>query len=137
MRATTLGVVMLARTIDKAKAAVRGTLGGYLYNYKIDAMLFEFLELDPGELLDVVRAARDDAQIEDFVRRYVAAKTDAEVEAFNERMLQLRVRAESPYAPAFKAQRERIAPDRTDVTTWADLFDLEEGRDVPRRSASA
>jgi hypothetical protein len=136
MRATSLGVVMLPRTIDKAKAAVHGTLGGYLYNYKIDAMLFEFLGLDPNEFLEVVRTAHDDAQIEAYVRAFVAAKSAAEIEAFNARMLGLRVRAESPYAAAFRAQRERIAPDRTDVTTWADLFDLEEGRDVPHRVAS-
>ena len=137
MRAEALGVVMLPRTIYKAKAAVRGTLGSYLFNYRIDAMLFEFLGLDPDELLEVVRTANDDAEIEAYVRDFVAAKTAAEVAAFNERMLNLRVRPESPYAPAFRAQRERIAPERTYVTTWADLFELEEGRDVPRRVASA
>jgi hypothetical protein len=37
---------------------------------------------------------------------------------------------------AFLNLRAEIAPDRNDVTTWPDLLDIDEKRDVPRRTAS-
>jgi hypothetical protein len=30
--------------------------------------------------------------------------------------------------------RNAVAPDRTDVTAWPDLLDLDEKREVPRRA---
>ncbi len=127
---------MLARTIDKAKAVVRGNVGAYLYNYKLDEMLFAFLGIDADRFLDVVASARDDAEIEAYAAAFVACKSPAEIEAFNARMLGLAVRPGSRFEASFRAARERVAPERTDVATWVDLFDLEEGRDVPRRTAS-
>jgi hypothetical protein len=37
----------------------------------------------------------------------------------------------------FLSLRNSVAPDRTDVTTWADLLDLDEKRHVPQRTAVA
>ena len=34
----------------------------------------------------------------------------------------------------FKKLLDSIDPSRTDLTTWADLQDLEEGRPVPKRT---
>jgi hypothetical protein len=36
----------------------------------------------------------------------------------------------------FLELRGQIAPDRTDVTAWADLLDLDEKRNVPQRVAA-
>jgi hypothetical protein len=33
----------------------------------------------------------------------------------------------------FNELRAKIAPSRTDVTSWPDLLDLDEGRTVPHR----
>jgi len=33
----------------------------------------------------------------------------------------------------FKKYRDAVDPSRTDITSWADLQDLEEGRDIPRQ----
>ncbi len=125
---------MLPRTIDKAKAVTRGDVGSYLYNFILDRMLFDFLCIDADEFLTVVDRARDDAQIESYARGFISKKSAPEIEAFNARMLGLAPRPGSRFEPVFKATRERVAPQRTDVFTWADLFDLEEGRDVPQRS---
>jgi hypothetical protein len=37
----------------------------------------------------------------------------------------------------FLKLRNEAAPDRTDVTTWADLLDLDEKRTVPKRETVA
>ena len=47
--------------------------------------------------------------------------------------------ARGPSTPEKQASynrlRDAIDPSRTDLTSWSDLQDLEEGRLVPRRSA--
>ena len=37
----------------------------------------------------------------------------------------------------FRGVRDKIDASRTDITTWADLLDLEEGRPIPRRAVAA
>ena len=73
------GVVMLARVVDKARANLAGTLGEYLYNGPMDKAVLGFLEIDAEALLAAVRANRDDAGVEEFVRPYVERKAPGEV----------------------------------------------------------
>ena len=46
VRETMLGIVQLARTIDKAKAVVQGRFGEYRYDCPMDRGLFNFLGMD-------------------------------------------------------------------------------------------
>ncbi|HLY03554.1 MAG TPA: DUF5069 domain-containing protein [Candidatus Cybelea sp.] len=48
----------------------------------------------------------------------------------------IRYEPQGESAKAFQGLRAQIAPDRTDVTTWPDLLDIDEKRHVPRRTAS-
>jgi hypothetical protein len=68
-------------------------------------------------------------------RPFIAEKTPEEIERWNSEWLAHEPDNE-PSRAAFVELRNAIAPDRTDVTTWADLLDLDEKRDVPRRRAS-
>jgi hypothetical protein len=60
------------------------------------------------------------------------AHPPAELEAWNRMMLN-----RGPSTPEkqeyFNKLRDAIDPSRTDLTSWADLQDLEEGRAVPKR----
>jgi hypothetical protein len=136
VREKLLGIVQLKRTIDKGKAAVAGTLGEYLYDCPMDKHLFAWLGMDGNDLLAAIRDARDDEAILTFVRPYVNAKTDDEIAAFNVAWLEHGPEAGTPAEGYFNGLRAAVAPDRTDVTTWADLLDLDERRDVPRRVAA-
>ena len=125
------GVVMAPRTTDKCRAHLQGTVGEYIYNCGLDRELFKFLGTDADEFAGVVREARDDGDVEAFVRQKVAGRSPEEIEAFNREFLD--------YEPdlsrsAYQGQREalaRRAPDRTDITLWVHLTDIEEGRPVP------
>jgi hypothetical protein len=55
-----------------------------------------------------------------------------ELEAWNAQLL-ARVPSSPDSAERFKKYRDAVDPSRTDITAWADLQDLEEGRPVPRR----
>jgi hypothetical protein len=130
------GIVQLKRTIDKGKALAAGTIGDYAYDCPMDKHLFEFLDLDGDTLLDVIKSASNDGEISEFVAPYVHAKDDAEIEAFNRDWLKYGPDKGSPQEGYFLKLRGEVAPDRTDVTAWADLLDLDEKRPVPHRVAA-
>lgn len=128
------GVVQLGRTIDKGKATAHGNLGEYHYNCPMDQAVFGFLGIDHERLLDSIRNAKSDAEIEAFTQPFVEAKSREEIEGWNREWLSHEPQGES--AKAFESLRAQIAPSRTDVTTWPDLLDIDEKRDVPRRTSS-
>ena len=137
VRETMLGIVQLKRTIDKGKAQVAGTIGEYNYDCAMDKHLFAFLDLDGGALLEVIESASGDAEIGEFVAPYVHAKDDGEIERFNREWLEYGPEPGTPAEGYFLKLRGEVAPDRTDVTAWADLLDLDEKRAVPHRVAAA
>ena len=136
VRETMHGIVQLKRTIDKGKAQAQGTTGEYNYDCPMDKHLFEFLDLDGDTLLDVIKSASSDAEISEFVAPYVHAKEDVEIETFNRDWLKHAPEKGSPGEGYFLKLRNEVAPDRTDVTAWADLLDLDEKRAVPHRVAA-
>jgi hypothetical protein len=131
-----LGVVMLGRTFDKARAVAGGTEGGYEYPCPLDRALLSWLDVDTDELLAVVRDALRDAdggenRVETYLRQFVGRKSGDEIAAFNYRWVTYVPGEGSDSARRFRELRDRIAPDRTDIVNWSDLMDLEEGRLVP------
>jgi hypothetical protein len=130
------GVVQLGRTIDKGKAQARGNVGDYHYNCPMDRAVFAFLGIDHVKLLDAIKSAKSDADIEAFTRPYVAAKPAEEITRWNREWVTHEPDNDGSRA-AFLDLRNQVAPDRTDVTAWADLLDLDEKREVPRRTSPA
>ena len=129
------GVVQLPRTIDKGKAVAHGNVGDYHYNCGMDQAVFAFLGIDHEQLLDVIKKAKSDSEIEAYVKPFVDKKTPAEIEAWNHTWLTSKPEGES--LEYFLKLRQEIAPTRTDVTSWADLLDLDEKRPVARREPAA
>lgn len=127
------GVVQLGRAIDKGKAVAHGNVGEYHYNCGMDQAVFGFLDIDQEKLLDAIKGAKNDGEIEAFTRPCVAAKSAEEITRWNREWVTHEPDNEGSRA-AFLELREAIAPDRTDVTAWADLLDLDEKREVPRRA---
>jgi hypothetical protein len=133
---TVAGVVMIGRTIDKAKAKAHGTIGEYHYNCPMDQAVFGLLGIDHEAFFDVVKNAKDDSEIEAHVADAVAKKSPDEIAAFNRDFLKRAPEPGSEGEGYFHQLRASVAPDRTDVTAWADLLDLDEKRDVPVRTAA-
>jgi len=126
------GVVQLPRAIDKGIATANGTNGEYHYNCPMDKGVFGFLGVDADKLLATIKSASSEADIEAYLKPFVAKKSAGEIAQFNEQFL-----AGKPHDAEgqayFNELREAAAPGRTDVTTWADLLDLDEKRPVPQR----
>ena len=125
------GIVMLPRTIDKARAFNAGTLGEYHYDCPLDKEVFGLLGIDHAEFAQKA-GELNDTQLEDWVRTaFLAKKTPAEITKFNEEFLADAPAPNSESEQRFLKTRNRLDPSRTDVVTWPDLLDLEEGR-IPR-----
>jgi hypothetical protein len=131
-----LGIVQLARTIDKAKMLANGTIGEYNYDCPMDQALFTEFGIDGKKLAalasDVVKNASHEPAMEAYVKPLVQKKSPLDIERFNRETLGQQPTGES--LTGFEKLRAKIAPDRTDVTTWPDLLDLDEGRTVPKRT---
>ena len=136
MREILGGYVHLARMIDKAKAVLAGTQGAFIYPCPIDQRLLQFAGLTAEVFLDAVRGHTDSA-IVDWFANTATRHSDREREEWNRGMLELAPDTEEK-RDYFKKTRDEIDPARGDITTWADLLDLEEKREVPiRKNPSA
>jgi hypothetical protein len=126
------GIVQLKRTIDKGKAFAAGTVGEYHYNCPMDKAVFSFLGIDHEALLAVIKKAKSDQEIYDYVKPFVSKKSPIDVEKWNKDWLIYGPTPGSEGEAYFLSLRGQIAPDRIDVVAWADLLDLDEKRQVPK-----
>ncbi len=129
------GVVMLARTLDKARAHIKNALGEYRYDCPMDKKVFDFFGIHADEF---ARRAGElsDADFEKWVEQeFVMKKSREEIARFNEVFLRHAPDRGSDGEKYFIELRNSIDPTRTDIVTWPDLLDLDEHRDVPRRAA--
>ncbi len=128
------GYAHLARMIDKARAKAAGRLGEYLYPCPLDQALLEFLGVDAEEFLKVA-TEQDDQGVVEWVGRNAKIHTPEQIDAWNRSFL-TRPPQNEESRQRFLKTRERVAPNRTNVTSWIDLLDLEEGREVPQRTGT-
>lgn len=125
------GIPMLPRTIDKARAALAGTLGEYKYGEAsdFDLLLFETLGIDAEAFLDGVKRSPDDAAVLAWLHanaRTVADRDDAQLlESLERDGLD-----SEEGRNALRARVERDVPEnlRSRIKSWVDKIDYDEGR---------
>jgi hypothetical protein len=129
------GYVHLGRMIDKCRAIRAGMQGDYVYPCPLDEQLLQFAGISSEEFAREVQA-KTDQEMADWFRIRAATHTTPEIESWNDMMLTIGPDTEDKWT-YFKKTRDAIDPRRTDITTWADLLDLDEKRPVPLRVARA
>lgn len=126
------GYVHLARMIDKCRAVLAGTEGDYIYPCPMDERLMEFAGITADQFTAAVKPNPSDEVVAKWFTQTAKAHPPAELEAWNRMML-----TRGPSTPEkqkyFNKLRDAVDPARTDLTSWADLQDLEEGRAVQKR----
>src|SRR5208283_515029 len=103
-----LGMVQVARTIDKGKASLAGKLGEYRYDCPMDQHLFEFLGFNAEQLLDAIK--KGDKATDDFLRAAIDKKGQPEVAKFNREWLDYGPAPESDSHKYFLDLRNQVAP---------------------------
>jgi hypothetical protein len=123
------GIPMLPRTIDKARAAIAGTLGEYIYGEKspFDMTMLEFLGLSPEQFLDGVRQSPDDATMLRWLETHGRKRTPAEIDEFARVFVN---DGDDDADRARFAERRAKLPANVQprVKGWTDLLDVAEGR---------
>ena len=132
MRVKLGGYVHLARMIDKCRAVLAGTEGEYIYPCPMDERLMEFAGISCDQFTAAVKMHPDDAGVVDWFQQTTQSHTPDELESWNQKLL-TRGPSSPTSAAKFKKYLNAIDPSRTDITAWADVQDLEEGRVVPTR----
>jgi hypothetical protein len=126
------GYVHLARMIDKCRAVLAKTEGEYIYPCPMDDRLMEFAGITADQFTATVKANPSDEAVAKWFTQLAKAPPQAELEAWNQMMLN-RGPSTLEKQEYFNKLRDAVDPARTDLTAWADLQDLEEGRAVPKR----
>lgn len=120
------GLVFLPRMIDKARAFKQNSLGEYIFPCPLDKKVLEFLKIDAEEWALFVNSNNEE-QISQWVEIICSSRQPEEIESINKKILKRKPASEDRWK-YFYELRDNIDPSRTDVTTWVDLMDLEEGR---------
>jgi Domain of unknown function (DUF5069) len=121
------GVAMLARTIDKARAQLAGTLGEYIYDCPMDRRLFATIGVSGGDFLAAVERSSGDDGVVAWLRERGPLPYGDALAAHNEAIDGWRPQSDGSRA-RFAKTLAAVAPGRDDIVTWTDLIDVEEGR---------
>ena len=120
------GLVHLSRMIDKGRAFKEKNLGDYIYPCPLDKIILNFLRIEAENFANMTIEKKDD-EIFDWAKGLIESKSPKELNLINEKILKRKPDSEDRLN-YFIEIRNKIDPSRSDVTTWVDLLDLEEGR---------
>jgi hypothetical protein len=123
--------VHLGRFVDKIRLQAKGQLpADYQGNFTkgFDGKWLEASGVDKEAFIEMVRGAKNDAEVEQWVVKNVNnRKTPKEIEAFNQSVLQ---HGRQPELQERMRQRkaESGLSGRDDIQTFVDFIDADEGR---------
>ena len=126
------GLVHLPRMIDKCRAYKENKLADYIFPCPLDKIILNFLKVDTEVFANMTRDKKD-SEINDWAKEQTKLKSQRDLDFINKQILERRPDSEDRL-DYFNDLRNKIDPSRTDVETWADLIDLEEGRLPPKNS---
>ncbi len=128
-RETLGGYVIAARTLDKCRAAIAGTLGEYKFDCPLDNFFFDFTGLTAETFRKFVSTGAEDGAVATWIEENASRRERREIIQWNNDMRGKRI-CELPielqeflegYIPQF-------IPGNRPVYVWFDVYDLEEGR---------
>lgn len=119
------GYALLPRMLDKGRAEIAGKNGEYHFNCPLDQRILEYLGIEAEALRKELAAGKGDGEILEWIRSNQKNKhTGAEIEAWSD-AAEKRV-PEGEALEYFDELRKTAAPHRSDITTWADLLDVDD-----------
>jgi hypothetical protein len=83
-RTRVAGFVIAARTTDKCRASLAGTLGEYHYDCPLDRMLFDFKGIKAEDFTAAVQGAKTYEDVGAWLMTHGTVKTPAEIKAWSD-----------------------------------------------------
>ena len=124
---TLAGIVSLPRMIDKTQANADGTLGEYDVDCPHDKPVLAFLGIDFATFAAKLKELNyDTGAVGKWATSLLASKSSDDIAKFNAERRQWKPDDHSQQY--FDTLKKQVAPDRSDVSTWFQLLDLDEKR---------
>jgi hypothetical protein len=128
-RETLGGYVIAARTLDKCRAAVAGTLGEYHFDCPLDNIFFSYTGIKGDDFKAVVATGTDDAGVAEWIEKNAKPHTKHEIIQWNNTYRDMRL-SEMPIElqEFLEGYIPKYIPKNRPVYRWFDVYDIEEGR---------
>ena len=126
------GIVHLGRMIDKGRAYKEKKLADYIYPCPLDKIILDFFCVEADTFANMT-IEKKDAEISNWAKELIKSKSPNELDLINKIILEKKPGSEDRLK-YYNKIRDKIDPSRSDLTTWVDLLDLEEGRFPPKVS---
>jgi hypothetical protein len=128
-RASLGGYVVAARTLDKCRAEITGTLGEYHFDCPLDNLLFDFTGISAEQFREKVFTGVSDEDFGDWLRETSQVKETREIIQWNN---DLRFKRISEMPIELQEFLEGYIPENLPagrvVYYWFDVYDIEEER---------
>ena len=118
------GIYDAARIADKARADKAGKLNDYIYNCPIDQRILGFLGISAETYQEGAYENPNDVEFSDWVFENTN-REQWEISQFNAQMASSGPESDEQ-KEFFSSTLNEIAPERTDITTWFDLLDIDD-----------
>lgn len=120
------GYAILARMLDKGRAALAGKSGDYHYACPLDQRFLQFTGLDADALQQQLGAGKGDGEILAWIEAAAKHKHSLPEIALWSAWQEQRVPMDAEERAYFNELHIQAAPEREDVGTWFDLLDLDD-----------
>ena len=119
------GYVILARTLDKCRALLAGTIGDYHFDCPLDNMLFGFKGIAGDDFKAKVQTGASDQEIVEWVDLHGVAKTPEEIKAWSDGMDAVKPYQDPERREWFAEQTKPLGLDPAETTLfqWLDADD--------------
>ncbi len=120
------GYALLPRMLDKGRATLAGKNGDYKYACPLDQRFLDFTGVDAAALKKQLAKGKGDGEVLKWINaNSQPRRTAAEIEAWS--AWQERRAPDNPEGREyFNEIHKTVAPNREDITSWADLLDVDD-----------
>jgi hypothetical protein len=120
------GYAILPRMLDKGRALVAGKNGEFCYNCPLDQEFLHFAGVDAAKVKKLLAAGKSDSDILAWVKKNAKIKRSSlEIAAWSEAQ-DRRGPSDVESRKFFQEYHSKIAPGRTDVSSWFDILDIDD-----------
>lgn len=128
-RETLGGYVVAARTLDKCRAKLNGTLGDYHFDCPLDNEFLGFAEITAEAFEEFVATGASDGEVAEWIGKNAKERPRIEIINWNNKMRALRICDLDDARQEFlEGYIPKFVPAGRPVYVWFDVYDLEEGR---------
>jgi len=125
-RARLGGYALLPRMLDKGRATINGKNGEYHFNCPLDQRFVQFVGIDPEALKKELEAGKGDGEILEWINSNAKQKrNEAEIKSWSE-FQENRASDNVEAREYFNTLHKQVGPNREDISSWADLLDLDD-----------